>query len=426
MKKCIRRCALIIPLFFLFCTVSIAAVTVHPPPQAAILPAKETQAIWAGFGQDKSGHLKLSQKSVAGKIAPSKGRKFSPGERLLAAFGGQELKYNIAVILPLTGPGASLGEAVRDGIQTAYDRLDPDLKGRLNLIFEDDGSQSSKAVAALEKIRSENSLAGVISALSNSSKALVPLTERYGLGLIAIAIDPSIAEGAARTVVLWSSIKEQGNLLVNEAVKRGYRKIALVNTIHQGNISMRDAFLNAAQGRLEVALRGEFNVGDTDFRSFITRIRQEKDLDGIALFLHFGHLGLFAKQVRAAGIKLPLFGMNFQDSGAIRDSEGALDNQWFVHLVDADDAFIREYTSRFPGASLFGAANGNDALLLYARALKENVNPGQTGHFLQNVRDFHGSMGTYSAEPDHLFSIPSVIKVVKAPSGGPVTFEVSK
>lgn len=325
----------------------------------------------------------------------------------------EDVRYNVAAILPMSGVGASVGDAIKNGLILGLEHLPTDVRQRLQLTFEDDSSQPMKALAAFQKVRSIGGVTAVISGMASCGHAIAVESEAAGVPLISISVDSTIAADTDHTVVLWSPMEDMAKAAVNEALTRGYKRVAVVMTQNVGNHLMLSAFKNENKGRLELIELPEFDPAETDFNAAFTRLRAEKDLDGIAVFVHPGVIGLFAKQARQKGIKLPLFALvNFEDAAAVKSSDGALIGQWYVQMVDPEEALLKEYHARFPNGSLVGAMGGYEAIMLLGDALKKNIQPKDLSSFLRNVKDFHGSVGTYSSTPDHLYSIPVAVKEV--------------
>jgi len=76
---------------------------------------------------------------------------------------------------------------------------------------------------------------------------------------------------------------------------------------------------------------GVYTVESRDFRPFINKLKTKKDLDAIFVELFFGQPGLFAKQAKELGVKLPLFNVEtFEDINELKLSEGALVGHWYT------------------------------------------------------------------------------------------------
>ena len=62
-------------------------------------------------------------------------------------------KYRIAVIIPLTGPVASMGNYVKRGIELSYGGLPKEKQNALEIVFQDDQFDPTKSVTAYRHLK---------------------------------------------------------------------------------------------------------------------------------------------------------------------------------------------------------------------------------------------------------------------------------
>lgn len=322
-------------------------------------------------------------------------------------------RYKIGVILSLTGDGASIGQSVRNGVLLAYDNLSAEEKSRIELFFEDDRYSSAGAVAAWNKLISLQKVNAVISAFSNNGQVLAPLAENRKIPFIVVATDPKIIAGRKFSNLLWVTPEAESEIIIPEALSRGYKKIARVSTQHDGPIAANASFDRYNKNQISLEL-DDYYAGDTkDFKASLSKIHAKKDLDAIMISLMPGHIGIFCRQARQLGIALPIFGWEtFEDPNEVKASDGTLIGQWYVNADDPSQEFSAQYVKRFPDAAMVGAANGHDALLLMATASKENSDSTGVANFLRKVKDFPGALGKTTATGDGRFMLPAAVKVV--------------
>ncbi len=160
---------------------------------------------------------------------------FSP-----AAFG-EEVKCSkplkIGVILPLSGDTATAGVAIRNGTLMAARNLANRCK--VELVFEDDQLQQSRSVASFYKLTSFDKIDALIVFSSGSGKAIAPLADTAKIPVIAIASDAAVSRGKKFTFNHWVTPESQAKLLVPEALRRGYKKIVIVSSEHDGTLAAR-------------------------------------------------------------------------------------------------------------------------------------------------------------------------------------------
>lgn len=323
----------------------------------------------------------------------------------------QEL-INVGIILPLSGEAAAAGHSIKNGIELGYDSLAPERKKMIRLNYEDDGLQARNSVAALNKLASTKDIKYLINASSGTGKALAPLAEQKGITFISIASDKTISENRKHVFNFWVTPEEEIKVALSEMKKRNYKRIAAVYTLHEGALAIKQAF-SVANKQFDLVLDAEFDPNVKDFRPFLTKLRLQKDLDGILVVLMPGQCGLFAKQARQFGFKQDLFSIEmFEDPNEVKASGGALVGQWYVQGDDPGGNFVMRYKKNFESQSMWGASNGHDAILLLAAALEAGHQHNNLHQFLANLKNFSGALGEYSSTGDNRFSLPAVIKVV--------------
>ncbi|MCB0332640.1 MAG: ABC transporter substrate-binding protein [Bdellovibrionales bacterium] len=323
-----------------------------------------------------------------------------------------EGKPTIGVLLPLSGDGASIGKSFQNGILLGYENLPKELQDKISIVFEDDGLQSVRTVAALRKLQSTENLIAVLTFSSGTSHAIAPIVEKAKLPLVAIASDPRIVKDKDWVVNFWVTPEEENRVLLPEALRRGYKKIAIICDIHEGVYSVRRAFDKINNGQIEVVFDEEVPLDMKDFRTILAKLKT-KEYDAIMPLLFPGQLSVFAQQARKQGITAPFFGYElFEDRKEVEASEGTLVGAWYANADDPSQKFLNEYEKRFPDDTFYSAPNGYDAIHIIAEGFARGGSRESVREFLHSVKDFPGVMGKISASGDNRFNLPAAIKLV--------------
>lgn len=322
--------------------------------------------------------------------------------------------WRVGVILPLSGEGASWGQAVKNGLELAREGFSDKARAGLEFEYEDDMLSPRNTVSALNKLLAAGPLDAIISMASPTGIAIAPLTEAKRIPLLSIATNPDVSRNRKYAFNFWVTPEEEARVLLPEALRRGMRTIARISTQQEGVLAANAAIDREIKGKIELAVSQEYLQDVRDFRTFIAKVRaHESHIDGLMLMLMPGQLSTFARQARSLGLRMPFFGLEtLEDLSEIQAAEGALQGAWYVNASDGDGDFLKRYRARFPGASSYAAGNGHDAALLLAAAFERGTPRDKIHEFLAGVKDFHGVLGTYSATGDQRFSLPAVIKVV--------------
>lgn len=322
--------------------------------------------------------------------------------------------YKVGFILPLSGGGSSFGYACKNGATLALSESGEEVKKALDVRFEDDANLAKNTVTVFNRWTTNPKLGVIVTSTSGTSKAVSPLADQRRVPLLALASDPAVVAGRNYVVSFWVSPEEEVKLLVKEAKRRGLSRVAVVSGIQDGLLAIKREFQRLRGPEIEVVLDEEYPPEEKDFRPFVTKLEKINDLDAIFVNLYFGQTGIFAKQVRELGVKLPFLNVeSFEDPAQVELSNGALEGAWYVQSDDGSDDFVDKYLKAFPGGSLMSAANCYDIVKILMHAFDSGVKSSQLNHYFHNLKNFTGAMGTYSATDDNRFTLPAVIKVVQ-------------
>ncbi len=320
----------------------------------------------------------------------------------------------VGVIIPLSGDAASIGDAFKNGMQVALESLYPEHRNLLHMSYEDDALNAAKAVTAAHKLISEQHVDVLVNISSGTAHAIAPIAESRKIPLIAIASDPKVVQGRRYAFNFWVTPDEEARAMLPEVLRRGYKKVARITTTHEGAFAVRGAFDAINKGQVEIVLDEDYPPEARDFKTYLSKIRNAKNIDAIHPILFPGQLSTFAKQARSMGITLPLFGWEFfEDKNEVKSSDGTLIGSWYVNADDATTTFTKAFERRFPSSSFYTAPNGHDVVMLLAAAVQAGPGGGEgVRDYLSTLKDFRGALGTYSASGDNRFTLKAAVKLV--------------
>ncbi|NMC62132.1 MAG: amino acid ABC transporter substrate-binding protein [SAR324 cluster bacterium] len=331
------------------------------------------------------------------------------GSAPLSAYSDSKLK--VGAILALSGDFSAFGKSCQNSIELAKEELAPEMQERMEIIIEDDGLNSRRAVDAFHKLASMNQIAAVITFTSGPSNAIAPLAESMRLPMLAIgASDPNVVKGKKFVNSLWVSTAIEAKAVYDEAKRRGYKRIARIGGTQEGVLALKKDFDALNKGDFDIVLDEDAPADMKDFRSYAAKLRNQSDLDAIFAILMPGQSGIFTKQVRQQKVTQPFFNVEtFEDPNDVKLSEGAMVGAWYVQADAPTDEFLKKFQERFPDSSLWGVGACYDAIYLIAESIKKKI---PLDRYLRSVKDFKGAQGTFSSMGNGYYSLPVVIKVV--------------
>ena len=172
----------------------------------------------------------------------------------------------IGLSLPLTGGVAFLGEpakkaaelALKDAGNTKYD---------YKLVFEDDQFNPVKAATSASKLINIDKVLGIISFGSGTGNSINSIAESGKTAQFALASDPTVAKGEYN-YVHWTPAFLEGKLMAQTLIKKGIKKVSIIDTNHPGTLAVTAAIKEGLAGSgVGIVSYDLVSFGEKDFRT---------------------------------------------------------------------------------------------------------------------------------------------------------------
>jgi branched-chain amino acid transport system substrate-binding protein len=305
----------------------------------------------------------------------------------------------IALTGPFSGGSAPMGVSMRDGAKLAIAEINAaggiQVGGKklpIEVVERDDEAKNERGALIAQELSAMDGLAGVIGSV-NTGVVMAGDRHLQEKGITKI-ITPA---AGSQSMTQWSDakVKElsifrfaaddaiQSAMVVAEAARRGFAKVALLHDSTNYGVSGRDDLLRRIQeqgGKLQVVATEKFNIGDKDMTAQLLRAKSA----GAQAILIWGigpELAVAANGLAKLGMKTPLIGgwtlsmSNFIDNAG-KNGNGTLMPQTFIEepinprVAGFLNSFHKTYNvTRMP--SPVSAAQGYDAVLIFAAAVKQ-------------------------------------------------------
>ena len=305
----------------------------------------------------------------------------------------------IALTGPFTGGSAPMGVSMRDGAKLAIAEVNAAggiqvgaRKLPIEVVERDDEAKNERGALIAQELAAMDGLAGVIGSVNTG---VVLAGDRY---LQEKGITKIITPAAgSQSMTQWSQagVKDlsifrfaasdgiQSEMVVAEAARRGFSRVALLHDSTNYGVSGRDDLVRQIQlqgGKLKVVATEKFNIGDKVMDAQLLRCKAA----GAQAILIWGigpELAAVANGMAKLGMKVPLIGgwplsMSSFIDNAGPNGNGTLMPQTFIEepinprVAAFLDSFHKAYhVTRMP--SPVSAAQGYDAVLLFAAAVKQ-------------------------------------------------------
>lgn len=306
-----------------------------------------------------------------------------------AAFAADTIK--IGSLLPLSGGSANMGASVRDGQRLAVKLINAKggvLGRKLELVELDDEAKPEKASQNMQSLLAKGIAAcscgvntGVVASYQKDLQAArIPNVIPASAGTKLTRTYAAATEGNY-TFRVQASDTLQAQMMVDYAIGKGYKKIALLSDSTPYGVGGHDDMVRQlASHGLKPASDGVFNLKDTDMTAQLLKAKEA----GAQVLLVYGigpEQGQIAVGSAKLGMALPLIGswpnaMDSFQSIAGAAGEGAFSPQTFVEnsASPAGRDFEAAYRTEYKRARIINptaAAGGHDAIYLIAAAITQ-------------------------------------------------------
>jgi branched-chain amino acid transport system substrate-binding protein len=320
----------------------------------------------------------------------------------------------IGMITTLSGPGAHLGEDVRDAFQLAIGQGEGALGGvPVELIVEDDALNPQTGVQIADRLATRDDvklMTGII--FSNVAMAVVPRLVRDGVFYISANAGPSQLAGSGCHPNYFNVAWQNDNL--HEAMGQyvsdaGHANTYILAPNYPAGQDALAGFKRFYTG--EIAAEVYTTLGQTDYAAELAAIRAASP-EAVFFFLP-GGMGInFVKQYAQAGLKdsIPLYGpaFSFDERLLAAVGEAALgvinSSQWNWDLdVPGNAEFVASFRDKYGRTPTLYASQGYDAAQLIGSALAAvNGDLDQADAFREALRaaDFQSVRGEFRFGPN--------------------------
>jgi branched-chain amino acid transport system substrate-binding protein len=308
-----------------------------------------------------------------------------------SAFAADPIK--IGVDGPFTGGSSSMGVSMRDGVRLATDEINKAggvLGRQIVLVERDDEAKNERGVQIAQELISKERVAAVVGYINTGvglaserffQEAKIPVMNNVATGSVLTHQFDDQPENYIFRNAAHDSI--QAPMIAEEAVKRGYKKVAiLADSTNYGQLGRQDLEKALALKGIKPVAEEKFNIKDVDMTAQLLKAKEA----GAEAVLTYGigpELAQIANGMTKLGWKVPLIGSwtlsmaNFIDNAG-PGGEGARMPQTFIQepTTPKRQSFIVSYLRAYNPKnsrieSPVSAAQGYDSVYLLAAAIKQ-------------------------------------------------------
>jgi branched-chain amino acid transport system substrate-binding protein len=297
----------------------------------------------------------------------------------------------------------------------------------LQMVLGGTGSDPEQAVRELRRLIEVEKVPAVIAALSSDEiLACAPIAEREHVVLLAtIASSESIRTAGDYVFRTTGSGAGEAKVLADKVFSDvGRAKVAVLHSARSFGLSYRDAFIAALLERGGATPRiYSFPDGTFDF-SRITRGLKSDEPDAIFVAGGVQEVGLFVRQVRAAGLRSRLYAAGvlsretFELAGEAADGMIVVDSVWDPAAGDARaQTFVRRFHELGGVLPDYAGVSTYDAAGMLHQVLRDGARSGEEiRRKLSELRGYRGIQGSLAFDRDGEVNLGAALLEVKGGS----------
>ncbi|MEK7390570.1 MAG: penicillin-binding protein activator [Patescibacteria group bacterium] len=319
-------------------------------------------------------------------------------------------KIKIGVLALLSGEGAAWGESAKRGIDMAveeYKNINPD--AIVEVIYEDTGGDTKKAVAGLQKFISLDNVDAVIGPLLQTEVAAVaPIIAEKNIPVVTPSYAPAPNRPNLKNPLsLWLDGTVESERMAAYVATQGIKTIGVIGTKDGWESEVSNAFAKKVQ-ELGISVVGlEIVQPDVaDMRLSVTKIISQKP---DAIFIGTGFQ--FINSVTALSqlqYKGKLYSIEV-DSYFAEQTADKIDSMQFIAPDFYSSDFMKKFEQKYSVRPGIPAGQAYDSANLLLSVLEKSDNPQEAIESFSKMTSYQGVSGNIQFMPDGKTFLPTAL-----------------
>lgn len=334
----------------------------------------------------------------------------------------------------MTGPTQTFGQSSHEGVLLAIDQINAAggvLGKKIRLVAEDDRSELTEAVTAVQKLISRDKVVAVLGEVaSKRSLGGASVCQKEQIPMLSPAsTNPAVTQVGDYIFRICFTDDFQGDACARFAIKKNWKRIAIftdvANDYSKGlATAFRETYLKSGG---QIVAEHTYREGDNDFKAQLAGF---KGANVQAVFLpgYYTDVGKILRQSRELGLNVPFLGGDGWDDPNTYVQLGPIAEGccYTDHYSKDDDRpqtqeFVKAYSARYKNAD--GTPKIPDAMATLgydcARVMVDAIrragkpDPKAIRDALATTRDFPGASGAITIDPNRNARKPIVVLEVR-------------
>ncbi len=283
-----------------------------------------------------------------------------------------EAELHVAVLLPLSGIGAAVGNDFLQGMNLALQE-----KENKKIVYHIEDTQTSpkEAVNALNKLFAEEDIDLVVALQAQVIAPVASITESKNIALLASLASIENLTRVNDDVTLFYPLPEDEMKKIIEFIEvKKYQRIATITVMDEFGQTMKQKMIKEYGERIVAS--ESYPIAESDYKTYLTKIKESQP-DIIFVIGYPPHLINILKQRVELGMDtIPIISTMHMQSNFVRSATSNLMNEVYavapLTLVKENEEFVLEFKEKFQREPDFMAPFGYDVVKIIDAASESN------------------------------------------------------
>lgn len=308
-----------------------------------------------------------------------------------------ENPIKVGAILPLTGPIASAGEYLKNGIEMAIEDLKAEGK-TVEVFFEDYAYDSKLAISAYNRLKSTEDIDVLIVFGTNGAMPLSPLVNADNMPMLGFLAAANYASPNDYTFRMFSDADSEAKFATEVLVnKLGKKNIGVMYLNNDYGKSGLESFKKYVAGKATIVAEEGAAPGVADYRAQLAKIKAANP-DAIFLITLYKEAGTMLKQAKEMGITVPFMcGQPCHVTEVIDAAGGPVNAEGLIVTSPVDnaaEAFVTRYEEMHDAIPGYLTLRGYDGMKIISHIAERCAEDAYSGPCLkkqlEDIKDFPG------------------------------------
>jgi branched-chain amino acid transport system substrate-binding protein len=324
---------------------------------------------------------------------------------------GKSNTFRFGVIIPLTGPGAALGDLIKRGLDLGLEDVNASAQEkRLEAIYEDSKTNPNQGLTSFRKLVDVDKVNFVLVGFSAVCSALAPVAEESKVFMVGMTTSmPGLTEGRKYVIRLFPNADMLAGTIADYAASR-FSRVAVIYAEDEYGKSTYTTFRDRFQKEnRSVVFSESFKPTDTEFRSIVAKMVAAKP-DAVYLPGYGpGYIALI-NQIRERDPNVPIMADSPLTNPPVYRAAGNAVEGVIVPATPLDAAiaetpaqqtFLARYRERFNENPSINVTINYDFIQLLAAAVeKTDRSPEVIRDYFLRQSPYKGLVGEIRYEPN--------------------------